>query len=114
MSNKERNNRESIVPCCSSLVCISRMLVAVDRSIRRVRPSIGREQCTPQTTLGFNGSNQPLYDSTKVEIISGTVEGTEKVDPAKGMLSTVQLMVRVKKETVVVNFALSGSSADRA
>ncbi len=65
-------------------------------------PQSGGNNLLSHTTLNFNGSNQPLYDSTKVEIISGIVEGTEKVDPAKGMLSTVQLIVRVKKETVAV------------
>lgn len=54
------------------------------------------------TAPGITGSNQVLYDSTKVEIVSGTVEGTEKVEPAKGMLSTVQLILRTKTETVAV------------
>lgn len=48
---------------------------------------------------------QPLYDSTKVERISGIVESAEKVVPAEGVYSMVQLMLKAEKGTVTAQLA---------
>ncbi len=73
-------------------------------------------QCGPGVKEGGSGSSlgmrsgmgsprQSLYDSTKVEIISGIVESTDKVVPAEGIYSMVQLMVKAEKETLTAQLA---------
>ncbi|HEY3278598.1 MAG TPA: hypothetical protein VGJ94_18420 [Syntrophorhabdaceae bacterium] len=52
---------------------------------------------------GMGTPYQRMYDPSKVETISGTVESVNQVAPMKGMYRAVEIVVKTDKETIPVH-----------
>lgn len=89
-----------------AIVCVFALASwPLTHSFAQCGPGVKVGGSDPSLGMKLGMGSQPLYDSTKVERISGIVESTDKIVPGEGINAMVQLMLKAEKETVAAQLA---------